>query len=119
MLTTIIRAVIGHRVIVLSAVAVLFASSIYSVRIAPLDAIPDISEPQVVVYAKWPRSPELLDEEIVTPLARALLKSGPGDRVVLRAPNKTEPLEILGVEYAPIPMDPWREPPGAEAPPSR
>ena len=52
-----------------------------------------------------------------SPLARALMKSGPGDRVVLRAPKKTEPLEILDVEYAPIPMDPFREPPGGESAP--
>jgi len=51
----------------------------------------------------------------ISPLARALTKSSPGDRVVLRAPKKTEHLEILDVEYAPIPMDPFREPPGAEA----
>jgi transcription elongation factor GreB len=53
----------------------------------------------------------------MSPLARALMKSSPGDRVVLRAPAKTEHLEILGVAYAPIPMDPYREPPGAEAAP--
>jgi transcription elongation factor GreB len=52
-----------------------------------------------------------------SPLARALMKAGPGDRVVLRAPAKTEHLEILDVEYVPIPMDPFREPPGAEAAP--
>jgi transcription elongation factor GreB len=51
----------------------------------------------------------------MSPLARALMKSGPGDRVMLRAPKKTEYLEILDVEYAPIPMEPFREPPGAEA----
>src|SRR6185369_15244529 len=51
----------------------------------------------------------------VSPLARALMKSSPGERVVLRAPTKTEHLEILDVEYAAIPMEPWREPPGAEA----
>src|SRR4051812_28265678 len=50
-----------------------------------------------------------------SPLARALLKSRPGDRVVLRAPKKTEQLEVLDVEYVPIPMEPFREPPGAEA----
>ena len=50
-----------------------------------------------------------------SPLARALMKSSPGDRVVLRAPTKTEHLEILDVEYAPISIDPWRAPPGAEA----
>ena len=51
----------------------------------------------------------------MSPLARALMKSSPGDRVVLLAPKKTEHLEILDVEYAAIPMDPFREPPGAEA----
>jgi len=51
----------------------------------------------------------------MSPLARALMKSSPGDRVVLHAPNKTERLEILDVEYASIPMDPYREPPGAES----
>ena len=51
----------------------------------------------------------------MSPLARALMRSSPGDRVVLRAPKKTEHLEILDVEYAPIPMDPFREPRGAEA----
>jgi transcription elongation factor GreB len=50
-----------------------------------------------------------------SPLARALTKSSPGDRVVLHAPGKTETLEILDVEYAALPMEPFREPPGAEA----
>ncbi|HEY6359032.1 MAG TPA: transcription elongation factor GreB [Vicinamibacterales bacterium] len=52
-----------------------------------------------------------------SPLARALMQSSPGDRVVLRAPARSEQLEILDVEYAPIPMDPFCEPPGAEAAP--
>jgi len=51
----------------------------------------------------------------MSPLARALMKSAIGDTVVLRAPTKTERLEILDVEYVPIPMDGFREPPGAEA----
>jgi transcription elongation factor GreB len=54
-----------------------------------------------------------------SPLARALMKASAGDRVVLHAPKKTEHLEILDVEYAAIPMDPFREPPGAEAAPPR
>jgi len=40
-----------------------------------------------------------------------------GDRVDLRAPAKTERLEIIDVEYAPIPMDPFREPLGAQSTP--
>jgi transcription elongation factor GreB len=51
----------------------------------------------------------------VSPLARALMKSREGDRVVLRAPGGTESLEILEVDYKHIPVDPFVEPPGAEA----
>jgi transcription elongation factor GreB len=52
-----------------------------------------------------------------SPLAIALIKGRPGDRVDLRAPSKTEHLEIIDVEYAPIPIDPFREPPGAQSTP--
>ncbi|HEX4278146.1 MAG TPA: transcription elongation factor GreB [Bryobacteraceae bacterium] len=52
-----------------------------------------------------------------SPLAIALMKASPGDRVQLSAPGKTEHLEIVDVEYAPIPMDPFREPLGAESKP--
>jgi hypothetical protein len=43
------------------------------------------------------------------------MKAGPGDHVVVRAPTKTDRIEVLDVEYAPIPMDPFSEPAGAEA----
>ena len=52
-----------------------------------------------------------------SPLANALMKASPGDRVDLRAPAKTEHLEIIDVEYAPIPMEPFREPLGAQSAP--
>jgi transcription elongation factor GreB len=51
----------------------------------------------------------------VSPLGRALMKSGVGDRVVLRAPGGTEQLEILEVRYERIAVEPFSEPPGAEA----
>jgi transcription elongation factor GreB len=54
-----------------------------------------------------------------SPLANALMKASPGDTVDLRAPAKTEHLEIIDVEYAPIPMDPFREPPGAQYTPRK
>jgi len=53
----------------------------------------------------------------VSPLARALMKAGPGDHVLVRAPGGTEKLEILEVSYQRISMEPFREPPGAEAAP--
>ena len=51
----------------------------------------------------------------VSPLARALMKSAAGDRVVLQAPRGTEYLIVLEVCYERIPVKPFREPPGAEA----
>jgi transcription elongation factor GreB len=50
-----------------------------------------------------------------SPLARALMKAGAGDRVVLHAPGGTEQLQVLEVRYQRIPVEPFNEPPGAEA----
>ena len=54
-----------------------------------------------------------------SPLANALMRASPGDRVNLSAPGKTEHLEIIDVKYAPIPMDPFREPLGAQSQPTK
>ena len=54
----------------------------------------------------------------VSPLARALMKAGPGDTVALHAPGGTQQLHILAVCYERIPVAPFSEPPGAEAAPS-
>jgi transcription elongation factor GreB len=51
----------------------------------------------------------------VSPLARALMKSEEGDRVVLQAPGGTEYLTVLDVRYERIPLEPFREPAGAES----
>ena len=49
--------------------------SFYAIQKAPLDAIPDISDPQIVIYVKWPRSPQLIETEVAEPLIRALVGS--------------------------------------------
>ena len=48
----------------------------------------------------------------LSPLARALMKRGVGDRVVLHAPGGTEQLEILEVQYQRIPVQPFTNHPG-------
>ena len=53
----------------------------------------------------------------MSPLARALMKSGPGDCVVLHAPGTTEQLQVLEVRYERIAVAAFSEPPGAEAAP--
>jgi transcription elongation factor GreB len=58
-----------------------------------------------------------LDRSLISwksPLARALMKYGPGDLVTLNAPGGTESLEILEVRYERIPLKPFTVPAGAE-----
>jgi transcription elongation factor GreB len=50
-----------------------------------------------------------------SPLARALMKSGPGDCVVLHAPGGSEQLQVLDVRYERIPVEPFSAPPGTKA----
>src|SRR5579863_6041871 len=52
----------------------------------------------------------------VSPLGRALMKSAAGDSVLLQAPGGTEYLAVLEVYYERITVEPFREPPGSEAP---
>ena len=75
MITSIIQLVIRFKWLVWTFVGLLVALSIYAVRTAALDAIPDISDPQVIVYAKWPRSPQVLETEVTEPVIRALAGS--------------------------------------------
>ena len=74
-ISTIIDNVIRFRVVVLILVAAAVLLSAYSIRTAPLDAIPDISDPQIVIYVKWPRSPQLLEAEVTEPIIRGLIGS--------------------------------------------
>lgn len=51
----------------------------------------------------------------MSPLGRALLKSAPGDTVVLQAPGGIEELTVVDVGYQRIAVEPFREPPGSQA----
>ena len=75
MITAIIRGVIRFRWVAWTLTAALAALSIYALRVAPLDAIPDIADPQVIVYSKWPRSPLVIETEVTEPIIRALTGS--------------------------------------------
>jgi len=71
-----------HRWIVFGLVAVLVLWAADSVRKTPLDAVPDLSDPQVIVYTEWMgRSPDLVEDQVTYPLVRAL-QSTSGVRTV-------------------------------------
>lgn len=58
-------------VFLLVAIALLFGWN--SMRKTKLDAIPDLSDTQVIVYARWDRSPDIMDDQVSYPIASALL----------------------------------------------
>ena len=64
MILGIIRAVIRFRALVWLLIGAASLVSVLAIRSASLDAIPDISDAQIVVYVKWPRSPQLLETEV-------------------------------------------------------
>ena len=47
--------------------------SYYTMRLVPLDAIPDLSDTQVIVYSKWDRSPNIIEDQVTYPIVSALL----------------------------------------------
>jgi len=75
MIVALIERIIQYRIAILVGLGGLLVLSAWDIRNAPLDAIPDISDPQIVIYAKWPRSPQLLESELTEPIVNALLGS--------------------------------------------
>jgi copper/silver efflux system protein len=50
------------------------AWGIYAIKHIPLDAIPDLSDPQVIVFTEWKgRSPDLIEDQITYPLVSSML----------------------------------------------
>lgn len=82
MVERIIELSVRHKWVVFAAVIALALFAVDSVRKTPLDALPDLSDPQVIVYTEWMgRSPDLVEDQITYPLVRAL-QSTPGVQTV-------------------------------------
>ena len=82
MVERIIEYSVRHKWVVIAAVLSVTAVAVESARRTPLDALPDLSDPQVIVYTEWMgRSPDLVEDQITYPLVRAL-QSTPGVKTV-------------------------------------
>lgn len=71
----------NNKTIVFLLVAVLTAVGWSSMMSLPLDAIPDLSETQVIVYSRWDRSPDIMEDQVTYPIVTAML-AAPGVRTV-------------------------------------
>lgn len=73
MINRIIEYSARNRFIVLTFYALVLAWGVWSVKNTPVDAIPDISDNQVIVLTEWPgRSPHVIEDQITYPLAANL-----------------------------------------------
>ena len=73
---------IGNRFLVLLASAALAVLGLVSMRATPVDALPDLSDVQVIVRTTWPgQAPQIVEDQVTYPLATTLV-SVPGARVV-------------------------------------
>ncbi len=73
MIRRIIRFSAENRFLVLAATLVLLAFSVWSMRTIPLDAIPDLSYTQVIVYYRLHRSRDIITDQVTYTLTNNLL----------------------------------------------
>ncbi len=62
-----------NRWLVLVFAAVAVVGGIWSANHVPLDAIPDLSDTQVIVYSRWDRSPDVIEDQVTYPIVSAML----------------------------------------------
>ena len=73
MVQKLIELALRNRLVVLLLAGGLFAYGIYSVKQNPIDAIPDLSENQVIVFTEWMgRSPQVMEDQVTYPLVSNL-----------------------------------------------
>ena len=62
-----------NKYIVLIFAAAAIVGAIYAIRNIPLDAIPDLSDTQVIIYSRWDRSPDVIEDQVTYPIVTAML----------------------------------------------
>src|SRR5690349_2992310 len=62
-----------NRFLVLILVGMAIVGAVWAVRHIPVDAIPDLSDTQVIIYSRWDRSPDVLEDQVTYPIISALL----------------------------------------------
>jgi copper/silver efflux system protein len=73
MIKRIIEVSARNRLLVLLGTAALVVCAVYVLRSIRLDALPDLSDTQVIIYSKWDRSPDIIEDQVTYPITSALL----------------------------------------------
>ncbi len=76
MIGRIIEICAKNRMMVFIAVIFLVLGGLWSLKNVPLDAVPDLSDVQVIVYTEWPgRSPDLIEDQVTYPIVSAFISA--------------------------------------------
>lgn len=62
-----------NRALIVALTAAACVAGWWSMRSIPLDAVPDLSDTQVIIYSKWDRSPDIVEDQVTYPIVTALL----------------------------------------------
>src|SRR5512135_1312813 len=62
-----------NKLMVFMGVIFMAAWGVWSIKNIPLDAIPDLSDTQVIIYSKWDKPPQVIEDQITYPIVSALL----------------------------------------------
>lgn len=82
MIAAVIRASLRNRLLVILAAAIMAGWGWWAVQRAPLDALPDLSDVQVIVKASYPgKAPQVIEDQVTWPLTTSML-SVPGAKTV-------------------------------------
>ncbi|OGT34992.1 MAG: cation transporter [Gammaproteobacteria bacterium RBG_16_51_14] len=74
MIKKIIEASLRDKFMVLIVTVIIFAAGVYALKNTPLDAIPDLSDVQVIVYTEFPgQAPQVVEDQVTYPLTTAML----------------------------------------------
>ena len=73
MINRIIDFSVEHKLAVLAVIAVACIAGWWAMVTVPLDAIPDLSDTQVIIYSRWDRSPDIMEDQVTYPIVTAML----------------------------------------------
>jgi len=62
-----------NKYLVLLAVVAMVALAVHTLKVIRLDALPDLSDTQVIIYSRWDRSPDIMEDQVTYPIVSALL----------------------------------------------
>ena len=73
MINKIIEICAHNKFMVLLIVGMLTLGGLWSIKNISLDAIPDLSDTQVIIYSRWDRSPDIMEDQVTYPIISSLL----------------------------------------------